>query len=130
MDQPTSTTYATARGLTAWTDAITADQSKMLLRASDYITANYRLKTTFTAGEQAIYDQAQFMIAYDTLTNTTPLQVRFSGRVLKESVDLGGVKSATDYADVPLDPYPQVTTLLTPLRVSLFPSYYTGTLVR
>jgi hypothetical protein len=116
MDITQANAYNTLRGYTDW---IGSDAVKMaaLVRAQDYITANYTIRDNLTATEQTRLDGAIYLLARDMLTSNTQT-LRATAAVIKESKEGAGFKKAVEYADAPTDLYPYITILVAPLCVS------------
>ena len=106
--------YNDARGFTDWKSLDPTKKQQYLLQAADYIEAAYpRLKRDLSEDQQDAVDRATFIIARDLATNPMPLAVRATTPVIKETGELKGLKEVMEYGDVPADPYPRVTALLT-----------------
>ena len=112
MDLATSKSYAAARGYLVWGAEDDADLEALLLKAADYIMAHYRLKATLTVLEQARYDQAQFMIALDILTNGEVPLHNATSNITKEEKEGAGFRKLVEYGEQEADRYPRVTALL------------------
>jgi len=128
MDITTADAFNALRGYSDWTGSPTL-KAAALVRAQDYIDATYRLRLDLTADEQRTVDSAICLLARDLLNS--PLAIRATAAVAKESKEGAGFKKAVEYADAPADPYPFITILLAPLLVATGPaSFAIGKLVR
>lgn len=129
MDVTQADAFNAARGYTNWAGTNVV-KAAALVRAQDYIGANYNLRSTLTTQEQSRLDSATCLLARDMLTDTSA-SIRAQATVTKESKELSGMKKSVEYADAPRDLYPYVTALLTPLCVATASvTYAIGKLVR
>lgn len=129
-DLSTANALADERGFTDWAAQPALNRTRALVRAGDYLR-RYKLRAELTADEQATVDLAALLVARDLLTNDTPLSLRSTPQVVKESKEGAGFKKAVEYGDAPADPYPDTTILLAPLCVSPASSAFAiGKLVR
>lgn len=122
-------TYLASAGYTDWAGQNPVVRQAMLVRAGTYIQTHYRLKTTLSDDETALVSLARWLIAYDMATNTTPLPLRRTANVERKTVQVAGVETSTQYAvsTGPIDPYPQITAMLTPLVVPYaIANYFSG----
>lgn len=121
--------YLISAGYSDWATTNPVVQQAMLVRADSYITTHYRLKSDLTDDETALVSLARWLIAYDLASNPTPLPLRRTANVERKTVQVAGVETSTQYAvgTGPIDPYPQITQMLTPIIVPYaVANYYSG----
>lgn len=129
MDVTQADAFNNARGYSDWTGTPAA-KSAALIRAMDYISANYNMRPLLSVAEQSRLDTATYFLARDMLNNPSG-SIRAQAAIVKESKEGAGFKKSTEYADAPIDPYPAVSVLLNTLTVSTeVASYAIGKLVR
>lgn len=101
------------RGNTAWTTAPTTSKSPAIYKASDYITAIYRV--------DGLEDDPRVMMAVMMLAAemlNKPLSVAAQAQaVLSEEIGAGNgaYDEKTTYAAPSSDPYPLITAILAPI---------------
>jgi hypothetical protein len=106
--------FAKARGYDFSTGT---DGQQALAKAGDYIRANYRLRAPKNADEQALLDDATYLLAIEFYSNDAPA-LRAAQQVKEAKKQIGTLLTDTTYFDAPADLYPAVSGMLAPLNIA------------
>ena len=132
-DVATADTYCADRLISAWGEATVSKRASVLIRATDYIDANYRFRSVPLTDEQALAHprdderltlhpvlvKATIELAIQLLS-TDPFAAVSERDVIESEDTLEGVGSQRKrYADTQIsDPFPEITKMLKGMKAT------------